>query len=89
MKKVHDYNIHNLIKLRIVRNSHFDLMRDINLRFSFFEVSKVNDPNLILNIGKFRPSHNGCVEIDHMYKIKKIIFIGNIMKMNRSNQLKN
>lgn len=46
-----------------------DLLRDINLRFSYFEVEKVARPSLVINIGKFKPQTNSRYLVDHQYHI--------------------
>jgi len=45
-------------------------MRDLNLEFSFFEVEEIDDPDIVLNIGKFTPLNNNCYLVDHKYHIK-------------------
>jgi hypothetical protein len=41
------------------------------MKFSFFEVDKIENPDIILNIGKFTPSCKYCYSVDHKYIIKK------------------
>ena len=74
MKEVLSYNIHNILKFQIVRDKRRDLMRDLNLEFSFFEVEEIDDPDIVLNIGKFTPSNNNCYLVDHKYHIKENYF---------------
>lgn len=71
MKEVLNYNIHEILKFQIVRDKRKDLMRDLNLEFSFFEVNYVDDPDIVLNIGKFTPSNTSCYLVDHKYHIKE------------------
>ena len=70
MKEALNYNIHNILKFRIVRDKKRDFMKDLNLEFSFFEVNDIDDPDIILNIGKFAPSNDDCYLIDHKYYVK-------------------
>lgn len=70
MKQVLNYNIHDLLKFQIERDKKRDFMRDLNLEFSFFEVEDMDEPDVVLNIGKFTPSNNDCYLIDHKYHIK-------------------
>lgn len=74
MKEELNYNIHNILKFRMVRDKKRDFMRDLNLEFSFFEVKDIDDPDIVLNIGKFAPSNNDCYLIDHKYHIKENYF---------------
>jgi hypothetical protein len=71
MKEELNYNIHNILKFRIVRDRKRDFMRDLNLGFSFFEVEDIDKPDIVLNIGKFTPSNDDCYLIDHKYHIKE------------------
>ena len=70
-----NYNIHNIIKFRILRDSEYGLRDLINLKFSFFEVNeKIDNPDITLNIGKFVPSNEDCYLVDHKYHVKDDYF---------------
>jgi hypothetical protein len=69
-----NYNIHDIIKFRIIRGRGYDLRDLINLKFSFFEVEDVGDPDITLNIGKFTPSNENCYLVDYKYYIKENYF---------------
>lgn len=72
MKEMLNYNIHNILKFQITRDKKRNFMKDLNLEFSFFEVEEdMDDPDIVLNIGKFIPSNNDCYLIDHKYHIKE------------------
>lgn len=65
-----DYNIHDLLKIKVRGNTRFDLGR--NLKYSFFESSaELKYPDIILNIGKFQPSNENCDFISHKYYVKE------------------
>lgn len=70
MKQTLSYNIHNVLKFRIVRNATYGWRDRINMKFSFFEVDKVEDPDVVLNIGKFTPSYKACYSVDHRYYLR-------------------
>jgi hypothetical protein len=75
MKQTLNYNIHNVLTFQIVRDKRKDLMKDLNLMFSFFETKQeIVDPDIVLNIGKFTPSNGGCYVVDHKYHIKNNYF---------------
>lgn len=69
-----NYNIHDIIKFRIIRDIGYGLRDLINLKFSFFEVEDVGDPDITLNIGKFTPSNENCYLVDYKYYIKENYF---------------
>ncbi len=50
-------------------------MKGLNLLLSFFETKEeIDDPDIILNIGKFTPSNENCYVMDHKYHIKENYF---------------
>ncbi|HDY89830.1 MAG TPA: hypothetical protein ENH82_17150 [bacterium] len=70
MQISHYYNIHDVLQMKIQRQRRFpDLFRDINLRFSYFEVDHADNPSLIINIGKFKPQMPECKFVDHQYHV--------------------
>jgi len=71
MKQILSYNIHNILKFQIIRDATCGWRDRINLKFSYFEVDKVEDPDITLNIGKFTPSCTSCYSVDHKYYIKQ------------------
>lgn len=71
MKQALSYNIHNILKFKIIRDKCYSLRDLINLKFSFFEVDDVTDPDIILNIGKFTPSNDNCYIVGNKYHIKE------------------
>ena len=68
------YNIHNILKFRIIRNATSGWRDRINLKLSNFEVDNVEDPDIILNIGKFTPSYKSFYSVDHKYYIRQDYF---------------
>jgi hypothetical protein len=71
VKFIKNYNIHDILKFRIIRNKEHNLRDLINLKFSFFNVEELDDLDIILNIGKFTPSNMDCYLVDHKYYIKE------------------
>ncbi len=69
-----NYNLHDLLKFKIQTKSKLNLLRDINFFFSYFECKEVQDPDIILKIGKFTPSNQDCTLVDHKYWIKDNYF---------------
>jgi len=74
MKEKISYNIHNILKIEINRIKKLELLRDLNLRFTYFEVDNVKNPDIILNLGPFKPENKDCTIIDHKYYIKNNYF---------------
>lgn len=73
MKQVLNYNIHNILKFQIVRDSRYSF-RDISRLFSYFQVKEIDKPDIILNIGRFTPSNEDCYLIDYKYHVKENYF---------------
>ena len=71
MKQTLSYNIHDILKFKITRDRGHGLRDLINLKFSFFEVEAIDNPDITLNIGKFAPSNEKCYLVDHKYYIKE------------------
>jgi hypothetical protein len=75
VKQILNYNIHDILKFQIVRNKRRDIVKDLNLSFSFFEVEdEISEPDIVLNIGKFVPSNENCYVICNKYYIKENYF---------------
>ena len=66
-----NYNIHNILGIRIKTRKRMDICRDMNLPYFYFEVKQTYSPEIILNIGEFTPQNNSCHVIDHKYHIKE------------------
>ena len=73
MRQILNYNIHDILKFRIVRDSKYNF-RDIGRIFSCFQTDQMHEPDIILNIGKFTPSNRDCYLIDYKYHIKENYF---------------
>lgn len=69
-----NYNLHDILKFKIVRDKRYGLRDLINLKFSFFEIETIDNPDITLNIGKFIPSNENCYLVDHKYYIKENYF---------------
>lgn len=74
MRQVLNYNIHNILKFQIIREGKSGFNELFNLRFSCFEVERVEKPDIVLNIGHFVPSNEDCYLVDHKYYIKDNYF---------------
>lgn len=68
-REILNYDLHGLFGLRIIRNQTIDLLRDINLRFSYFQVDEIDRNDLTINIGEFEPSNRGCYVVDRKYHV--------------------
>ncbi len=66
-----NYNIHNILKVQ-VKTTGSSLLKGLNFPLSFFETNEtVENPEIVLNIGKFTPSNANCFLVDHKYHIKE------------------
>lgn len=65
-----NYNIHDLLKIKVTGCGKFDLTR--SLKYSFFENdNNFENADIVLNIGKFQPSNENSDFISHKYYIKE------------------
>ncbi|MGF7119184.1 hypothetical protein [Methanobacterium oryzae] len=68
------YSINNLLTLEI-KNIKRSFVEDLNNPFLYFKTdTKIENPDIILNIGKFNPSKDGCYLVDHKYHIRDNYF---------------
>ena len=74
MEQILNYDIHDIIKFKIIKDKGYGFRDIINLKFSFFEVEDVDDPDITLNIEKFTPSDENCYTVDHKYYVKENYF---------------
>lgn len=74
MNQVLNYNIHDLLKIRLEREKKFDLTRGDDVELSFFRTEMVEDPDIIYKVGKFKPSNDNSYIVDHKYHIKENYF---------------
>jgi hypothetical protein len=76
MKESLNFNIHDIVTFQINREQPKGLerileLRDLNFRFAYFSVAEeIEEPDLVVNIGPFAPSHKGCYIVDHLYHVK-------------------
>lgn len=74
MKQVLNYHVHDILKFQIIRNGKSGFGDLFNMRFSCFQVERVEKPDIVLNIGRFVPSNENCYLVDHKYYIKDNYF---------------
>ena len=65
-----NYNIHNMLSFQINRKRHNDLIKDMNMPYSYFETEHIDDPDIILNLCDFTPQNEGCHVVDHKWYIR-------------------
>jgi len=65
------YNIHDILTVKIRRNRQYPIRDKLNMKYSYFRVPEIGDPDITLNVGKFEPKNNNCYIIDHKYHIKE------------------
>ena len=74
MKQALNYNLYNILKFQIIRDKGYGFRDLINLKLSSFLVDEIDQPDIILNIGKFSPSPEGCYLVDYKYHIRDNYF---------------
>ncbi len=68
-----NYNIHDLLTIKIQGSGIWDPTR--NLRYSYFATAdNFDEPDILLNIAPFEPSHEGAEAIAHKYYVKENYF---------------
>lgn len=67
------YNIHNIVKFKIIdRHNHTkNFLTHLNEAYSYFEVDKIDKPDIIFNIGPFNESIEDAQILDEKYYVKK------------------
>jgi len=71
MEKILYYSFHNIVTLKIIMHKKSLFDGYIDKKYKYFEVDEIKDPNLIVHIGKFKPSNENCYIIDNKYFIKR------------------
>lgn len=71
MSQTIGYNLHDILKFKINRNGDRCFRDLINLKFTVFEVENVDNPDITLNIGTFKPSNGNCYLVDNKFYIKE------------------
>ena len=65
------YNIHDLVKIQI--NGDFKL-KPLDMEFEYFRTDEDIIPDIVVNIGNFKPSNDKCFLIDNEYYVKEYYF---------------
>lgn len=69
--KALNYNIHDVLKVQLWRQREYGWRDQVNLKLSAFEVARVENPDIVLRIGRFTPSLQDCHFVDHQYFVKE------------------
>ncbi|NIO44345.1 MAG: hypothetical protein GTN36_02215 [Candidatus Aenigmarchaeota archaeon] len=70
---VKNYSIHDIISFKIIDKNNFFKKKfsRFETSYSYFQVNKLSNPDIIINIGPFQPSNNNCKVLDGRFHIKK------------------
>lgn len=72
---IKQYNIHELLTLKLICNKYRGFMAGVNSPFSYFEVDYCcENPDITIALGPFNPSNENCFFVDHKYLIKPNYF---------------
>lgn len=63
-----NYNIHNIIRFKVIANK---ISGRMDIEYKNFESGTVDNPDFIVYLGDFVPSNKGCFVIDNKYYIKE------------------
>jgi hypothetical protein len=58
------YNIHDLVRIKVIGGNRFDRTKD--MKFYSFKEDNIDDPDIVLRMGKFKPSNHGCQTVEGM-----------------------
>ena len=67
---IDDYNFHDILKLRIIRQKKNVFDTYLNKIFSHYKVSRIDNADLNIYIGDFTPNLTDCFVVDDRYYIK-------------------
>ena len=70
MKTIEYYNIHNIIKFQINKKGK-GLFWNFNPEYEYFRVKHIDKPDIVVNVGDFKPELKGSYIVDGNYYIKK------------------
>jgi hypothetical protein len=71
MRQTLHYNIYDQASVRFERERQSGVVSDANLPLGFFEVNEeIDDPDVTVHIGPFKPSNERASVVDHQYHVK-------------------
>jgi len=68
---VKDFDIHGLVKLRLEWDFYRAILEDLDLKLNYFRVAEVDRPDILVSIGPFKPTLEGCEAYDGKYFVRK------------------
>ena len=63
--------MHNIISFEIRKRKNFEILNELNMPFSYFQVDNINKPEIIFNIGEFTPQKEKSHVVNHSIFIKE------------------
>lgn len=63
-----NYNIHNIVKFKVIANR---ISSRMDIEYRNFESAKVNNPDFTVYLGDFTPLNERCTILDYTYHIKE------------------
>lgn len=69
-----NYSIHDVLRIQVKRSKKFDLMRGLDLELFPFRTLENETPDIIFNVGAFKPNNDCCFIVDHKYFVKENYF---------------
>lgn len=64
------YNIHDIIKINLEWDKYYSVIRDLDLKFKYFQVDRVDNPDISIKIGKFEPDVRHCKVFERKYYVR-------------------
>lgn len=65
------YNFHNILKVAVIGGFRKGIDSYFNMLYDYYRVDKIDTPNLVIYIKKFKPSKSNCYILDDYYYVKE------------------
>lgn len=71
-----NFNIHGILKIKFKWRKYRAMLRDLDLKLNYFFVDDLNDPDIIVEIGPFKPNLSGCRVYERRFFVKENFVYG-------------
>jgi hypothetical protein len=66
-----NFDIHGVLKIKFRWKKYRAMLRDLDLKLNYFFVEDLNDPDIIVEIGPFKPNLVGCRVYERRFFVKE------------------
>ena len=71
-----NFNIHGILKIKFKWRKYRAMLRDLDLKLNYFFVDDLSDPDIIVEIGPFKPNLIGCRVYERRFFVKESFVYG-------------